>query len=121
MQAAGPTNRQCPLNDYEQSLRDSEATPEYVRKTVHRARAIMEGIGTTFLSDVLKFLPIAPGNRPAQFAADTVMSIQILGDKLAGKSRRAPHDYVVWSLIIGLAHLLVSLPTGQILCNRMPH
>ena len=40
------------LSDYEQFLHDSGATRDYVRKTVFRARAILDGIGTVFLADI---------------------------------------------------------------------
>ncbi len=40
------------LSDYEQSLRDSETTPEYVKKTVNRIKAILDGIGAVFLSEL---------------------------------------------------------------------
>ena len=40
------------LADYEQSLRDSSTTDEYVTKTVNRVTAILDGTGTTFLSDL---------------------------------------------------------------------
>ena len=38
--------------DYEQSLRDSDTTPAYVKKTVNRVTAVFDGIGAKFLSDV---------------------------------------------------------------------
>ena len=40
------------IDDYEGSLRDSGATPEHVQKTIYRARAIADGIGAKFLTDV---------------------------------------------------------------------
>lgn len=40
------------LDDYEQSLRDSGTTTEYVQKTVNRIRTLAKGIGAKFLSDL---------------------------------------------------------------------
>ncbi|MBI4719033.1 MAG: tyrosine-type recombinase/integrase [Planctomycetes bacterium] len=47
--AAGVPLRQH-LDDYEQSLRDSGATTEYVAKTIARVRRILDGIGATHAS-----------------------------------------------------------------------
>ncbi|MCH7591182.1 MAG: site-specific integrase [Planctomycetes bacterium] len=40
------------IDDYEQSLRDSGATSEYVKKTINRVRTIGDGIGARFLTDL---------------------------------------------------------------------
>ncbi len=40
------------VTDYERSLTDSGATPDYVKKTSYRVRAIIDGIGARFLADV---------------------------------------------------------------------
>jgi len=40
------------IDDYEQSLRDSGATPQYVQKTINRVRTLATGIGARFLTDL---------------------------------------------------------------------
>ncbi|MBI3835858.1 MAG: site-specific integrase [Planctomycetes bacterium] len=40
------------LTDYESSLRDSGATPDYVRKTAFRIRTVLDGVGAAFLTDL---------------------------------------------------------------------
>jgi len=40
------------LNDYEQSLRDADATADYVKKAVARVKFVTVGIAATFLTDL---------------------------------------------------------------------